>query len=158
MLRRLAIALVLLPIAARAAESCPWLNAATAGGVLGGTVSAQVTHPSANEDDAACAFELRRGELSSRLTVNVTTMGAAKAEFPSLLAQCGADKTELKAIGNEAFACGGADHGERWQRVVGRVRDRAFVIELRSNDPTLAADALAGKAHQAAEQVAGILY
>ena len=157
MLRFAAIALFLLPVGACAADRCPWLNRATAGAVLGGAAAVQVTHPGTNEDDASCAFELQHGDVVSHLGITVTTMRAVKTEFSRLVAQCGAERTELKAIGNEAFACGGADRHEHWERVAGRVRDRAFVIELRTYDATPPA-ALAAKAREVAEQVAGILF
>jgi hypothetical protein len=60
----------------------------------------------------------------------------------------------LKAIGNEALACSD-DHAEL---VVGRVRDRAFLVRLGTNDHSTQPSALREKARRVAEQVAGILF
>ena len=151
-------AILLLTVVSHAEERCPWLNAATAGGVLGGAVKAQVTHTSPNPEDAGCLFELRRDDSFSRLTIDVTTMRAARTEFAGWLAKCGSGSTPLKAIGNEAVACEGADQAARWERVVGRVRDRALVIEIKTNERSATSDALREKIHGVSEQVAGILF
>lgn len=151
-------AILLLSVVGWAEERCPWLNATTAGGVLGGAVKAQVTHANPNPVDAGCIFELRRDDSSSRLTIDVTTMRTPRSEFAGWLAKCGSGSTPLKAIGNEAVACEGADETGRWARVVGRVRDRAFVIEIKTNERSAASDALREKIRVVSEQVAGILF
>jgi len=153
-----AAAILLVTVVGRAEERCPWLNAATAGGVLGGDVKAQVTRANPNSEDAGCIFELRRDGSFSRLTIDVTTMRAPRTEFAGWLAKCGSGATHLNAIGNDAVACGGADQAARWERVVGRVRDRAFVIEMKTNERSVTSDALREKIRGVAEQVAGILF
>ena len=140
---RAALLLACLCIASPAADRCPWMNAATAGGLLGGEVTFQVTHPSAIADDASCAFERKQGDAVSTLKIEVTTMQSAKSDFRSYLAQCPSG-TRLTAIGNEAVQCGAT--------VVGRVRDRAFVVRVSNTDDA------PEKARKAAEHVAGTLF
>ena len=157
MLSRVGFTLLLLPIAALAEDRCPWMNAATAGGYLGGTPTTQVKPGPPDSDDASCSFELRAGETLSKLTIDVTTMRSPQRDFTAFLAQC-PTKTALKAIGNEAVSCSGADHSTRSELVVGRVRDHAFVLRLSTNAASPDSAALHEKAVKAAEQVAGILF
>jgi hypothetical protein len=139
----LAIALCLPSIAAE--DRCPWLNAATAGGVLGGAVNATVTATS-------CEFKRQSGGHASALRIEVAATTAPHA-------QCGSGAEQLKAIGNEAQACsyeGKAD----WlsEQVVGRVRDQAFLVRIGTGDRSTSPKTLREKARNVAEQVAGILF
>jgi len=52
----------------------------------------------------------------------------------------------LKAIGSEALAC----RGEAGEQVVGRVRDRAFLVRITANDRE--------KVRKVAEMVAGSMF
>lgn len=124
---------LLLPAIGAAAETCPWINAATAGGVLGGEVTATVTPDT-------CTF-VRPG---SELRIGVQPKDAAHA------VTCGPGPSPLKAIGNEAVIC---TEG-RTAKVVGRVRDKIFTITVTSSKP----DTLREKALRVAEQVAGNLF
>ena len=105
--------------------SCPWLNQATAAGVLGGTVT-----------QAGCTFA--RGSVELRIE-------AAK-DFESYAATCRSEPVPLKAIGSEALAC----RGEAGEQVVGRVRDRAFLVRITTNDRE--------KVRKVAEMVAGSMF
>lgn len=151
----LAFMTLLLPGIGRAAETCPWLNAATAGGFLGRTVTATVLHENANHDDATCAFTSPIYELR----IAVETMDPPHSEYMKQAEQCGAETIPLKAIGNEAVVCSPNTHVAR---VVGRVRNRIFTILINTSDSTAASttasDLLREKAHAVAEQVAGILF
>ena len=150
---------ILMPAISRAAEVCPWLNAATAGGVLGGDVGMTVTHADANKDDANCDFIRKQGAVMYELRIEVQTMGASSNEFASYKARCGSDATALKAIGNEALACSLADkNGRRTAQVVSRVRNRAFIIRITTTDSSLTPASLSEKARSMAEQVAGNLF
>jgi hypothetical protein len=144
--------LLLLPSIAGAAEICPWLNAATAGGVLGGTVAVTVTRAKTG-DDATCTFVRHDGSLALDLRIEVETMRSPSKDFPSYAARCHSSAVPLKAIGNEAFAC--SDDGA--EQVVGRVRDRAFLVRIRTTDHS-PPPALREKARKVAEQLAGILF
>ena len=104
---------------------CPWLNQATAAGVLGGTVT-----------QVGCIFT--RGSLELRIET-------AK-DFESYAATCRSEAVPLKAIGSGALAC----RGETGEQVVGRVRDRAFLVRITTNDRE--------KVRKVAEMVAGSMF
>ena len=142
-----------------AEESCPWLNAATAAGVLGGAVHPAVAHASKNADDATCDFVRREGSVVAELRIEVETMGASGRELAVYTARCRTNTAPLQAIGNEAVACSvdGKD-GEIAEQVAGRVRSRAFLIRMGTNDPPARRKVLREKARDVAEQVAGTLF
>jgi hypothetical protein len=116
----------------RAESACPWLNAATAGGILGGPVTTSVK-------PGVCEFA--RGEAVLRIEVQ---------KKPAVLsAKCESKATPLRAIGNEAVACNAGTA----EMVIGRVRDERFLVSLRM------VDASAGeRVRKVAEQVAGSLF
>ena len=143
--------LLLLPVAGAAAETCPWLNAATAGGVLGSPATVTVTHENANRDDAACIF----AGTSGTLRISVQTMETPRSEFASHAEACGANTTPLKAIGNEAVVC---DPDKLSAQAIGRVRNRIFTILISTTDSSAVAAVLREKARSLAEQVAGNLF
>jgi len=89
-----------LPLIAAAADQCPWLSEATAGGPL---VSVKPT---------SCVFARKDG---ASLTVEVQTLKSPR-EFVACKGQ------SLTGIGNEASECGDS--------VVGRVRNQAFTIRI----------------------------
>jgi hypothetical protein len=72
---------------------------------------------------------------------------SAKSELAVYKAQCAGPLYPLKAIGQDAVSCG--------SRVVGRVRNQAFVIEVSGPFPP---QALHEKVIAAAEQVSGNLF
>lgn len=119
---------LLLATLGRAEESCPWLNAATAGGLLDGTVQATYAK-------GECNFTNTNGDLT--ITVSPST-GVLKKPVG-----CEA----LKAIGNEAYLC-----STTTEQVTGRVRDSIFVVRLRSSNKDRS------KLINIAEQVAGSLF
>ena len=149
---------IALPALCQGEQICPWMNAATAGGFLEGSVSSTVVHPKQNSDDATCEFVRQQLPPAHTLRIEVETM-TAPSEFSSLAARCGASGTPLKAIGNEAFTCSKHEKAEqRIEEVVGRVRNRAFIIRLTTTDHSIAQASLREKARNVAEQVAGILF
>jgi hypothetical protein len=94
-----------------------------------------------------------------RLRIEVETITGASNSFASYLARCGPHAAPLKAIGNEAVACG--FDGKKKQvseQVVSRVRGRAFTVRITSNSDSLDRDMLRDKARNVAEQVAGFLF
>jgi hypothetical protein len=125
----------------QAEEACPWINAATAAGLLDGEVTSHY-------DGSTCLFT----HASSQLLIKVQTVG-----LPYRL-NCQPNPTPLKAIGNEAVACGNTDsnNAQKMEQVAGRVRESVFLIKLLSNDIPRAA--LREKARSVAEQVAGNLF
>ena len=80
-------------------------------------------------------------------------------QFASYVALCKGTTVALKAIGNEAVQCvmqsdGSVSH----EQVIGRVRERVFVLTIiRATTPT-AGDALRDDTRNMAEQVAGSLF
>jgi hypothetical protein len=143
----------------RANETCPWLNEATAAGFLDGSLTGLVTYPQQNKDDANCVFIHRDGAVVATLQIEVKTMSAPSAQFPSHLAECGPNPKPVKAIGNEAVSCSlDRKNGKFSESVVGRVRDRAFVVRINAKgDPSVRAT-MAVRVRKIAEQVAGILF
>ena len=129
-----------LPAIAVAQARCPWLNAATAGGVLGGTVEMTVTQTS-------CEF-VRQGMV---LRIEVTPASAPAAH-------CRPDAEPINVIGNHSVACQ-YQGNPRWvaEQVLGTVRDRFFVVRVSTSDRSMA-KTLREKARKVAEQVAGILF
>jgi hypothetical protein len=147
------------PGVSHAKQRCPWLNEATAGGFLGGNVISTVTYSGNTKDDANCDFTLRQGSATIVLRIEVETMIAPPAGFASYLARCGAHSAPLKAIGNEAVACGfNGKKKEVSEQVVGRVRDRAFTVRITSPSGLSDRAVLREKAQKVAEQVAGFLF
>ncbi len=135
---------------------CPWMNAATAGGFLGGEVQMAVTGFTA-DGDATCQFT-RAGNM---LRIAVHTMPDVSKEFPGYLAQCGAKAVSLKGIGNLAVQC--LNKGE--EVIVGRVRERAFVITIKADwisspptSPTKTRNPISDDSENIAEQVAGSMF
>jgi hypothetical protein len=120
-----------------AALTCPVLNLATARGVLG-EVQLSVSHNT-------CRFT----STDSELTIEIGSLTAPSefAHFAETACQGGRDITPLKAIGNEAVACGVAT-------VAGRVRNQTFIIRLTGPNTK----SLRTKTVAIAEQVAGNLF
>jgi hypothetical protein len=148
-----------LPASGATEEGCPWLNIATAGGMLGGHVtSVRVTRPLTG-DDATCSFVRGDRTQVAELRIEVETLVPPASAFASYLARCHSAAVPLKGIGNQAVACtddGGA--GQLAEQVIGRVRKRAFVVRITTNDRAAQPDALRDIARKTAEQVAGILF
>ena len=132
LLHRLKPVLLLLAASCCAENVCPWLNAATAAGVLGGPVTALVS-------PAVCEFV----RPQSTLHIEVRKKPAA------VEAKCESKGTPLKGIGNEALECSTVGR----EMVIGRVRDQRFVVWIQSSDP-----AVRESARKVAEQVAGNLF
>ncbi len=141
--------------AAQAAEPmCPWLNAATAEGVLEGPVQTTVAK---NGDDATCEFSRR--DSSGKLRIEVVAMHASRDELAAYQAECSVPGVPLKAIGNQALACSvDTRNREVAEQVVGRVRRQAFLVRVSSSASGFERQVLREKAEKVAEQVAGNLF
>lgn len=169
-LRKQAVALLFLIAASLPAfcaepVSCPWLNAATAGGFLGGTAIATVKAlvQNKNKDDFTCLFTHHKGSITATLRIEVTTLVDPMASHPhdafeSRVAACGKTALALEAIGNEAASCSRRKSGALGERVIGRVRNRIFLLDISSNAPHMKQSDLRDRAEQISEQVAGILF
>jgi hypothetical protein len=149
-----------------AEAQCPWMNAATAGGFLGGEVKASVSAVTV-DGDATCEFTRgAKSNTASMLRIAVHTMAHTPQEFPAYLALCGTGAVALKGIGNQAVHCipsSGASKGE--ELIVGRVRDRTFVITINAawikqppTSPTKTRNPISDDSENLAEQVAGSMF
>lgn len=95
-----------------------------------------------------CEFARQGNFASATLRIEVSMMHAPATEFGGFLAKCGPDAKPLKATGNEAVSCSMPHNAAR---IVGRVRDQAFIITL---SPAEKEDSI----KKAAEIVAGNLF
>jgi hypothetical protein len=155
----LLILATLVPTACHAQSKCPWITEATARGILGGPVTAKISLK--DWGNGTCDFSRQQGALTLELQISVDVLKDIPKQFPSYLAQC-AKSTPVTAIGNEAVTCSLQDKDDRYaEKIVGRVRDQAFVVTVSSSaadDPAMTQDMRREKVHLAAEQVAGILF
>ena len=156
----LLLGLAFMPAVCHAQAKCPWINEATARGVLGGTVTVTVKV----DDQGAGVREFSRQQESAvhQLHISVDIMADIPKQFPAYLAQCPPKSPPLRAIGNEAVMCSVQSKPEQYaESVVGRVRNQAFVVSVSSTaqyDASMTQDARREKANLVAEQVAGILF
>jgi hypothetical protein len=149
----------------RAEDSCPPINRATAGGILGakpndvGVAEAQLAVEWHTPTDYVCTFTA--GANTLRVTVGPYR---ARDGWPATAKECFSPSEPMRAIGNEAVACYSPDgasplHGE----VISHVRDVFIDVHLMLGTPP-APDAARSAAllreytHRAAEIVAGNLF
>jgi hypothetical protein len=145
----------------RAANDCPWLNEATAGGLLGGEAVGSYTAEAAGQP-AVCTFTQKDANATRTLRITVEQKADAHMQVATLEHSCGPDATPMQAIGNEAMTCTADDRkGGPGARAVGRVRDQVFTITISSTlkgDPSLTREVLKSRIYTAAEQVSGNLF
>jgi uncharacterized protein (DUF2461 family) len=141
-----------------ASENCPWLNAATAAGVLKGSVTFTVTRSGADSSDATCEFTHKEGATLTSLRIEVDTMKNPSREFASYSAKCSQNGTPLRAIGNEALVCSVRGKNQFSEQVVSRVRERAFIVRMSSNVAPTGESDLRERTEKISEQVAGFLF
>lgn len=155
----LALGLALAAASAEAQARCPWLNVATASGVLEGPAQMEAQTPASGQ--AVCSFRYATGNAVSSLRITVEDRKDATAGEAALEARCASPGAPLKAIGNEAVFCAKDTRSSRGEEVIGRVRDRIFTVTISTNAPedsVMTRDALVGKVQNVAEQVAGALF
>jgi hypothetical protein len=143
-----------------ALTKCPWLNEATARGILGGDVTLLVK---LNDQGAGvCKFTRQQGAATNELRISVDLMTDIPKQFPAHLAQCPPKSPALPATGNEAVTCTTHTKENHYaELVVGRVRNQAFAVSVSStvqDDPSLTPKERREKTNLIAEQVAGILF
>lgn len=138
---------------------CPWLNVATASGVLGGPALLTVENPAANE--TSCVFRYQTAKTVEVLQVDVRLRQDAGKGIVADQSTCTGPGTPVRAIGNEAVLCADDSKGSRGNEVIGRVRDSIFRVVISTsakNDLALTHDVLEQKARDTAEQIAGALF
>ncbi len=151
MMRR-ALALLLVPASLALAADCPWLNTATASGLLGG---AAVLHydGASDAESGVCDFMREAGKtVVADLRIEINAGHASHASLVADPRLRDARKKELRGMGNEAWSVPASGGGE-W--VIGRVRGTAFAIRARTGTDEKAAEAAALKA---GELVVGNLF
>jgi len=141
-------------------DHCAWLNDATASGVLNGPVT--VALETAPDDQTICTFTyLKTAKDYSALRIMVQPLKDVTKAVASHESLCTSPPTAVKAIGNEAVSCSGDVGNSRGEQVIGRVRDRLFVVAVSSTmaqDPLMTRPSLKDKARMIAEQVSGALF
>jgi len=156
-----AIYCLTLPTVGHATNNCPWINEATAGGLLGGDAVGMKTDATAGQP-TVCTFTQQGTGVTRTLRITVEIAPEPHVRMGAVAQVCGSDASPIKAIGNEALVCTADDRkGGLGERVVGRVRDQVFTITIASTlkgDPILNREALKAKIYTAAEQVAGNLF
>jgi hypothetical protein len=169
------IAFVVASRCSYAQTNCPWLNAATAGGFLGGEVQMTATqapsqpkpaanmypYESARKDlaDVDCAFTRTVDGNVASLKIEVRTIAEPAKNFLAYAAHCQGAKASLRGIGNEAFAC--ISTQATTEQIIGRVRDRAFTITVQrsiATQPIKADSPIHDDTRNIAEQVSGSLF
>ena len=141
---------------------CPWLNTATASGVLGGTPTLQVDNPSGGA--RTCLFRLQNETHADVLRIAVISaepMEKTQREMKVYETSCTSSEAPLKAIGNEAILCISNTKTSRGQLIVGRVRNNVFTVTVSTstgNISKVTQDTLAQRAEEVARQVAGSLF
>jgi hypothetical protein len=113
-----------------------------------------------SQGDTTCDFKRNEHSGVFELTIAVHTMALPSKDFASYLAQCTGTAVPLKAIGNEAIQCvPGNNSLNRGEQIIGRVRDRVFVIDIKRGLPRQPIQTgLSEEARNVAEQVAGALF
>jgi hypothetical protein len=162
-LRCLLALFVLLVFAARsqAKNNCPWMNEATASGLLGGDAVGEFTDVASGRP-AACVFTQAGASFTRGLRITVQVTPDTHLHYETAAQACLKTASPLEAIGNEATMCTLDNRSTGLtQLVVGRVRDQLFTITFNTtlkDDPILTRMSLKERAYTAAEQVAGNLF
>lgn len=158
-----AVAFLLLSGACSAQSICPWLNAATASGVLGGPATVQVNSNTTN-GTGVCVFRYKDEARSNTLRIAVIKAHRpenAGREMTPYESSCTSSGMPLKGVGNEAIQCASDVKKANGELVVGRVRDNIFAVTVSAragDNPAVTKDDLEDKAQEIAKQVAGILF
>ena len=152
--------LLFLTASCGAQAHCAWLNDATASGFLNGPVTLDLE--TAPDDQSICTFtNLKTAKDYSTLRIMVQPLKDVNNAVASHKSLCTSAPVALRAIGNEAISCS-ADVGySRGEQVIGRVRDRLFIVTVSSTiakDPSATRPMLQEKAKTISEQIAGALF
>jgi hypothetical protein len=140
---------------------CPWLNVATATGVLRSNEQSPIAIL-AEGGKAACDFTYHDPTASRELKITVEEVKDVQQAMTAYKARCSSQAEPLRGIGNEAVTCVvGSKRKSFGQRVVGIVRDQIFTVTLTTSaqkDPVMPREALEEKSRNISEQVAGALF
>jgi hypothetical protein len=158
------IAISVSPLGHADVTACPWLNHATAAGVLEEPTIMSVDV--ASMDNSVCKFHSVQGGESIDLQIAVKMLGNSDMGFESYKKQCASTPTAIQSVGNEAYLCTIASEKDtaasiQSESVIGRVRSHVFTVTLSmetKSNPPLTKEDVENKIHSVAEQVAGSLY
>ena len=164
-MRYLTLALFVLlaprPAVCQANVGCPWLNVATASGVLRSSDS-ETMATLAQGSREVCRFVYHDATASRELRITMEQVQDPSQAMKGYKARCSGNASPLQGIGNEAVACTGDVKGQTdGEQVIGRVRDQVFTVTMTTsarNDPSMSRDELKEKTRDIAEQVAGALF
>jgi hypothetical protein len=145
----------------QANTGCPWLNVATASGVLRSTDGETMATLSQGSREA-CTFIYHDTTASRELRITMEQVQDPSQAMTRYEAHCSGEASPLQAIGNEAVICAADTKGQaNGEQVIGRVRDQVFAVTMTTSarkDPSMSRDALKEKTKNIAEQVAGALF
>lgn len=153
------VIVLLIPGWSKAENTCPWLNNATASGILNGSASLKMRNTT--NGWSICLFRVQKQSSTNSLEIAVHPVKDMRKGLAHYLTQCTSPAIPLKGIGNEAEACSVRSEGIRRERVVGRVRDKLLIVSLSvggNNVLTRRKKLLEENAQGIAEQVAGVLF
>jgi hypothetical protein len=138
---------------------CPWLNEATAAGMVNGPVVLEMN--STGDGGNACIFRSQTGSVVYSLEISVREMKDESKGISAYQSRCTSPVTSLRAIGNEAVLCSadaGSSHGEQ---IISRVRNNIFIVDISDSmakNPSMTRDMHVEKIKVVAKQVAGNLF
>jgi hypothetical protein len=160
MIARVALLLMLLPVAGSAAQTsnlCPWLSSGTAQKILGGAVS--LTALSNGNWQGSCHFVHNDESKSESIDIVIGEVDTHP---------CPQASTKLPALGNEAVQCSHPGQaGQQVDIITGRMRDVYFMVAMTDvpnatqqlpSDAHLSSQYGASPLERVAEQVVGNLY
>jgi hypothetical protein len=139
---------------------CPWLNVATASGVLRSSESGTMATLSQGSR-AACSFVYHDATASRELRITMEQVQDSSQAMTGYKAHCSGKPTPLQANGNEAVTCAADTKSQDGEQVIGLVRNQIFTVTITTsarNDPSMSRDELREKTRDIAEQVAGALF
>ena len=141
---------------------CPWLNVATASGVLRSSDNSGTMAAMSQGSKEACTFLYHDATASRELRITTEEVKDTGHAMSSYKAHCSGAIAPVQAIGNEAVMCAADFRGQAaGEQVIGRVRDQVFTVAISTsarNDPFMSSEELKEKTRNIAEQVAGALF
>ncbi len=140
-----------------AEQVCPWINTATASGILGGDVTAVIEHEKLNPEDGVCSFAKAAKAPLEALRIDVRTTRDPMAALARYRSQCSGPVMEVKGIGNEAFVCR-LPAQDLIEQLATRVRNRVITVRATTNAQSGQPEMLIDRTQKAATQVTGNIF
>jgi hypothetical protein len=153
----LLLGMALVPALCHAEGVCTWINRATA--TDSPDVEIRDAQTAVADGGSRCIFSYSEGGSAYNVQITVRIIDSDQ-ESMRPEAPCTSAKTPLTGIGNEAVLCSADVRHNRGEQVIGRVRDKMFLVVVSSRegrDSPVTRKALSDRATLIAEQVAGNL-